>query len=101
MGFITGLISGARKVLGRVLPVAKQIGSFIGRNHATIAGVGLGLANLSGSDTLKKIANTGVAVSNMATMRQNLNQQNQQAHQARMAVGRPNGVYDASTGKVT
>lgn len=90
-----------KKVIGKIAPVAKKIGSFVARNHATIAGVGLGLANLSGNETLKKVANAGVAVSNMATMRQNLNTQNAQAHQARVLAGKPNGLYNADTGKVS
>jgi hypothetical protein len=99
MGFFSSLLSGARKILGRVLPVAKQVGSFIAKNHGTLASVGMGLANLSGNETAKKIAGVGAGLSGAISMRQNLDKQNAMAGLARAQVGNPNAIYNASTNK--
>lgn len=101
MGFFQNLFSTIGKGIARIAPVAKRIGSFVAKNHGTIANVGMGLANLSGNETAKKIAGAGLGVSNMITMRQNLNKQNAQAQQARMNAGKPNGIYNAGTGSVS
>lgn len=100
MGFFSNLLSGAKKVIGKVLPVAKKVGSFIAKNHGTIASVGMGFANLSGNETAKKIAGVGASLSGMASMRQNLNKNNEMAGQARALAGKPTGAYNISTNKV-
>lgn len=57
-----------RKVLGKIAPVVKGIGNFVRKNHQYIAPLAMGLAEASGSDTLKKVAGVGMAASQMASM---------------------------------
>lgn len=68
MGFFANVFHGVRKVLGKVAPVVKKIGSFIGNNHGAITGLAHGIAMASGNTDLQKVTGVGVALSKMATL---------------------------------
>lgn len=57
-----------KKVLSKVVPVVKGIGSFVAKNHGAITGLAHGIAMASGNETAQKVTGAGVALSKMATL---------------------------------
>jgi hypothetical protein len=93
---VLGAVSHGIKAIGKY---ASPVARFIGKYHAPLTQVAHGLAMASGNETAQKITGAAMAVSNMATMRQKLSQQNQAARTEMGAGGR--GVYNAQTGKMS
>ena len=101
MGLLRRVIGGIAhsvKTVGKyVAPVAK----FIGRYHQPLTQVAHGLAMASGHEGIQKVTGGLLAVSNMAAVRQGLNQGNARVAQAMQSNGGRAGVFNHTTGTLT
>jgi hypothetical protein len=97
MGVLGSVFSWAKKAIGQVGNVAKTIGSFVATHHRPLSQLAHGVAMMSGNETAQKVTGGLMALSGMATTRQNLNAHNQAYQAARDAGG--TGVYNQSTGR--
>lgn len=95
LGRIVGHIAHGIKTVGRyVSPIAR----FVGQYHHHIAPVAHGLAMASGHEGLQKVTGAALALSNMASMRQGLNQANARVANTMAQTGAKTGVFDHHTG---
>jgi hypothetical protein len=95
LGRVVGSLYHGVKTIGKyVNPVAK----FIGKYHQPITQLGHALAMASGHEGLQRVTGAMLAFSNMAAMRQNLNQDNAKIAAATAANGGRSGVFNHSTG---
>jgi hypothetical protein len=86
-----------KEPLRRLGQVGYNVGRFAVQNHATLAPLIHGVAMASGNQTAQKITGGLLALSKTATMRQNLNADNQKVASA---MGRGGyGVFDHSTNR--
>lgn len=86
-----------KRGVGQFGDVVKRVGSFVAEHHKPITQLAHGIAMASGNETAQKLTGMGLALSNIASMRQGLNKQNQQYKTAYDAGG--TGVFNASTGQ--
>lgn len=106
LGFLSRVGQGAMKAVGalkepvrRLGQVGYNVGKFALQNHAHIAPLLHGVAMASGNERAKKITGGLMSLSQMATLRQNLNASNDRAR-AEMAKG-GYGTYNTATGKMS
>lgn len=85
-----------REPLKRLGQIGYNVGKFAIQNHATIAPLLHGVAVLSGNENAQKITGGLLSVSKMATLRQNLNADNQKI-KTEMGKGQ-SGVWDHAKG---
>lgn len=96
LGRIFGHITHGIKTIGKyATPIAK----FIGKYHHHIAPVAHGLAMASGHEGLQKITGAALALSNMASMRQGLNQSNARVADTMAKTGATTGIFNHHTGQ--
>lgn len=109
MGLLSALWNGVQRlgtsgVWRRVADTSKSIAvgaaRFVGQHHAPLALLAKSIGDQSGNPYLQGAGNAAVAGSTMYAMRQRLDRQNAAAGAARAAAGRPDGVYNADTGRV-
>ena len=95
LGRIVGNIAHGIKTIGKyVSPVAK----FIGKYHQHLAPVAHGLAMASGHEGLQKVTGAALALSNMASMRQNLDKSNNMVRNEMQRTGATTGIFDHHSG---
>lgn len=97
MRFLGRVAHGIKTIGKYVAPVAR----FIGKYHQPLSQVAHGLAVASGHEGLQKVTGGLMAVSQMASMRQNLNQSNAKIASAMQSNGGRAGVYDHQKGVLT
>lgn len=93
-----GFFSTVGKIVGKVAPIVKKVGSFVAKYHSPITQLAHGAAMASGNTTAQKFTGGAMALSQMASMRQGLNAQNAKVASAMQANGGRPGVYNADTG---
>lgn len=89
-------IGAIKEPIRRLGQVGYQVGKFAVQNHATLAPLIHGVAQMSGNKTAQQITGGLLALSQSASLRKNLNADNQRIATA-MAKGQ-SGVWDHSKG---
>lgn len=93
-----GVVKPALRTLGQI---GLSAGKFAIQNHQHIAPLLHGVAMASGNQTAQKITGGLLSLSQMATMRQKLNEGNARIQQAMANNGGRAGVYDHQKGVLT
>lgn len=106
LGFLARVGRGAIKTVGafkeplrKIGQIGYKVGKFAVQNHETLAPLLHGLAMASGNQNAQKITGGLLSLSKMASLRQNLNADNQKI---KTEIGKGgHGAYNHSTGKMT
>ena len=99
LGRVIKTFGSLREPIRRIGQVGLNVGKWVVNNHATLAPLIHGVAMASGNQTAQKISGGLLALSQSATLRKNLNAQNEKV-KAEMGRG-GYGTYNASTQKMS
>lgn len=95
---INKLLGAIKEPLKRIGQVGLKVGRFALQNHQYIAPLLHGVSMASGNETAQKITGGLLSLSNMASMRKNLNQSNARVADTMKRTGATSGIFDHYSG---